>query len=95
MVWDTCATNHGPTARKPVSTKGVSRFFREYFQDKAGLSRLGKNTTLSRTGETETLSRTGESVSLSRTGESVSLSRPGDTPSWAPGVREPREDTGT
>ena len=32
MVWVTCAANHGPTAQKPVSQKGVSRISQEYFK---------------------------------------------------------------
>ena len=32
MVLDTCAANHGPTARKPVSPKVVSRISQEYFR---------------------------------------------------------------
>ena len=32
MVWVTCATNRGPTAWKPVSPKGVSRFPQDFLQ---------------------------------------------------------------
>ena len=32
VVLDTCATNHGPTARKPVSPKGVSRISQDFFK---------------------------------------------------------------
>ena len=32
MVWVICATNHGPTAWKPVSPKGVSRISQDFFQ---------------------------------------------------------------
>ena len=32
MVWDTCAANHGPTTRKRVSPKGVSRLSQDFFK---------------------------------------------------------------
>ena len=32
MVWVTCAANHSPTARKPVSQKGVSRISQDFFR---------------------------------------------------------------
>ena len=32
MVWVTCAASHGPTARKPVSPKGVSHISQDFFK---------------------------------------------------------------
>ena len=32
MVWVICAANHSPTAREPVSPKGVSRFSQDFFR---------------------------------------------------------------
>ena len=32
MVWVTCAADQGPTAKKSVSPKGVSRFSQVYFR---------------------------------------------------------------